>query len=279
MRSKIIYAIVFVLIAGSWAGNIAYYRDYRLPEGGFLNHRIETMYDPGVSFDLLYVANTDDKKKPVSVRTDELPSLRFYPAQVHSQLSHQTIYLLRGYFDVARMEERTSELAPIVLDSVYVSFSDGTESLQRVGNIVAYREARPIEGHTSPFSMSSVSSGSDHSGRASVRMTRPMTLTNISSSWLSELGDDFQYAWGADSETSGQMPTELKNKDALYLSYQFLIPHGSPRSLDVYNVLLRQDFVDSKGQKYANELFANYLPYPTEAEMRAYVREKRSEAK
>ncbi|MFC5404911.1 hypothetical protein [Cohnella soli] len=283
MRAKIVYAIVFVLIVGSWAGNIAIDRQYRLPEGGFLNHHIEMDYARGASFELLYVANSDDKKKPVSARIDELPGVLFYPAQVHSRLSHQTIYLLRGYVENIEAGEGTSEQAPFEINAVNVGFSDGTQAHLNIGLIVAYRE--PWITEEPPFSGSSTSSSSDHTGKATTRMTKAAKLTDVSSRWLDELGSEFRF--GIDDGTAslkgtesiaGSLPLELRPNDVLSTHYEFLIPHGTAHALDVYNVLLKQRFEEPDGRKSTQFIFANFLPYPTEADMKAYVRAKRRQA-
>ncbi|MFB9275638.1 hypothetical protein [Cohnella cellulosilytica] len=281
MRAKAVYLIVVMLIAGSWLANYGYYRYYRLPEPGFLRHYIETTYTPSVAFDLLYVANKDDLRKPTSVTAKGLEALLFYPVQVHQELSSHTIYILRGYFDVNRMSERSEEAEePLRLNSVTVYYSDGTMSEENVGEIIVYRPVWPPEtSKEPPVRMSMAGSSSDHGGRAVVSVNRQVTLTGLTSAWLEKLGDSFRYELKtAASETpqtsDASPPLELSEGQAVTLDYRFRM-QGTSDALSVYNVQLRERYEEPGGDSYIYTVFANYTPYPTDAQMRAYVREIR----
>ncbi|TFE29451.1 hypothetical protein [Cohnella luojiensis] len=285
MKAKVVYLVVFALVLVSWAGNYAYHRASQLPEAGFLRHNIETSYIPSVAFDLLYIANKNDKRKLVSARVDELPALRFFLIQTHQEMRHQTLYLLRGHYEESLIESREA-LAPITIHKIMAQFSDGTESEEDIGEIIVYRDdAWPIHAEKSPIQMSSTSGSSDHKGSVTVRITRPLTLTGVSSRWLEKLGDSFHYETvpksnrGLPSEGTEAPPVTVKRGQSLTLNYQFRIPRESKQAMEVYNLLLRENFKEPDGQDVSYTVFAHYLPYPTESQMRAYVREKRRQAK
>lgn len=54
--------IIAVLIAGSWVGNILYYRSGQLQEPLFMNHEIVTASKGGM-VDLFYFAKQERRKK------------------------------------------------------------------------------------------------------------------------------------------------------------------------------------------------------------------------
>ncbi|MFC4597659.1 hypothetical protein [Cohnella hongkongensis] len=280
MRARVLYLIAAAVIAAVWLANYGYYRYYRLPEAGFLRHYIETTYTPSVAFDLLYVANKDDKRKPVSASAGGLEALQFYPVQVHQELRRQTIYVMRGYFDENRMLERP-EREPLRLSELTVRYSDGSERVEDVGEIIVSLPAWPPDtSKEAPVQMSSVTGSSRHEGSAIVSATRPVTLTGVSSAWLERLGDSFQYEiktfpeQGAPYPKSAAYPLELKEGQTLMLEYRYRLPETGD-ALSVYRLQLRERFEEPDGETYDYVVFANYTPYPTDAQMRAYVREKR----
>lgn len=281
MKTKIGYLIVLALLLASWAGNYAYNRYSQLPEAGFLRHFVETRTVPSVAFDLLYVANSADKRKIVGVQVDELPMLKFNPVQIHQELRHQRIYKLMGYFD-----DKSSWPAdePLKIHTVKAFYSDGSMKEEDVGEIVVIREAWPraeTEIPESPIQMSSTMGSSDHHGSATISIEKPVKFTGVSSIWLEKLEGLFEYKVQTTAEAGAphpnriDYPVELRSGQSLTLSYRFMLSRQSTQSLDVYNLQLRENFEDSKGESYGYTVFANYMPYPSESQMRAYVREQR----
>lgn len=284
MKAKAVYLIAGALILASWLANYGFYRYYRLPEAGFLRHYIETREIPSVAFDLLYVADNGDKRKPVNVQVDELPSLRFHPVQVHQQLSRQTIYRLMGYYDENLMrprEEGNGE--PLRLNQVKVYYSDGGMAEEDIGEIVVYRERWPLRSPVKPLIvMNSGSSSSDYEGTATVTLKRPAKLTGVSSAWLEKLGSSFEYELETTAERGAPvhgaayaLPLELRKDQALTLKYRYRMKDSEALSLPVYQILLQANFEEPDGEKRDYTVFANYVPYASEAEMRAYVRGKK----
>lgn len=276
VRNKIVFIVAAAAIAASWIGNYAYSRAYRLPEAGFLRHYIETDTVPSVAFDLLYVANNDDKRKPVNVQIDELPELRFYPVYVHQQLRRQTIYVLSGYYDENAMPERTEEAEPLRLHTVRVFYNDGSVKEEDVGEIVVHREAWPRDpSEESLVDMMSAGGSNQHDGWATIRVKQPVRLTGVSSVWLEKLGDALQFEL---KPNPSAYPMELSKGEMLSLNYTFNPSRQGADVLNVYNVQLKMNFEGRSGEKDDYIVFAHDVPYPSEAEMRAYVREKRREA-
>lgn len=276
MRNKIVFIVAAAAIAASWISNYWYYSAYRLPEAGFLRHYIETTTVPSVAFDLLYVANNDDKRKPVNVQIDELPELRFYPVRVHQQMNRQTIYVLSGYYNENAMPKRQAEAEPLRLHKVRVFYNDGSARDEDVGEIVVHREAWPEDpSEASLVDMMSVGGSNQHDGWATIRTKQPVRLTGVSSVWLEKLGDALQFELNPNPSA---YPMELSKGEMLALNYAFKPSRRGADALNVYNVQLRMSFEGQKGEKDDYIVFAHDVPYPSEAEMRAYVREKRREA-
>ncbi|MBB6693546.1 hypothetical protein H7B90_19315 [Cohnella xylanilytica] len=276
MRNKIVFIVAAAAIAASWIGNYAYSRACRLPEAGFLRHYIETTTVPSVAFDLLYVANNDDKLKPINVQIDELPELRFYPVYVHQQMHRQTIYVLRGYYDENAMTKRKEEAEPLRLHTVRVFYNDGSVKEENVGEIVVHREAWPMDpSEDSLVDMMAGGSSSNGEGWNVIKAKQPVRLTGVSSVWLEKLGDALQFEL---KPNPSAYPMELSKGEMLSLNYTFKPSRQGADALNVYNVQLKMNFEGQSGEKDDYIVFAHDVPYPSEAEMRAYVREKRREA-
>jgi len=280
LKAAIIYAIAAALVLASWMANYAYYRNSQLPEAGFLRHYIESSYVPYVAFDLLYVANNQDQRTVVNVQVDELPALKFYPAVIHHKLRYQTIYLLRGDYEESLVESRPA-MEPLKLNTVRVYYNDGTVSEEDIGEMIIYRGAWPLADEDRPFQMAGGGGVSDHGGWATIRTKGPVLLTGVSSAWLEKLGSFFQYELKVITERGGALseaityPLELDSDESLKLDYKFMIPGRTQQAMEVYNLQLHEDYENSAGHKYDYTVFAQYLPSPSETEMRAYVREKR----
>lgn len=268
--TRTVYGIVAALIVTSWLTNYGYYMYYRLPEAGFLRHYIETTEVPAVAFDLLYVANKDDKRKPMNVQVDELPELRFNPLQAYQEMRRQTIYILRGYYEESAMTERTAE-ETLRLHTVKVYYNDGSVKDEDVGEIVVYREPWPKDPSAeSPVEMMSVGGSTNQDGYSTVRVTKPVRLTGVSSAWLETLGDALQYELQPDPAA---YPLELSEGQMLKLDYRFKLPGQGADAMNVYNVQLREHFEEPNGgEKHDYIVYANAEPHPSEAEMRDYVR-------
>jgi len=283
---KAVYAAAIGLILASWLGNYGYSRYYRLPESGFLRHYIETTEIPAVAFDLLYIANGDDKRKPINARSDELPALRFYPVQEWQKMSRQTIYKLMGYYDENALGEREAG-EPLRLNKLTVYFSDGSMSEEDVGEIVVYRDLWPRDSaFDPPVEMKYGSSSSDSSGTVVVQAKRPARLEGVASAWLGKLGESFEYGLSESAERSlpsdgsaapqsARPPIELGAGQSLRLEYRFRLSDSEKLTLPFYQLQLRESFIEPNGTEYDYVVFAKYEPHPTESEIRAYIRELR----
>lgn len=268
MKIKAIYGLIAGVILISWIGNFSYSQYYKLPNPGFLRHYVEIEAIPFSPIELLYVANNDDERKPVNVQIAELPELRFDPLQVHQELRRQTIYVLRGYIQEDAMTERTAK-EPLRLRTATVYYNDGSARDEEIGEIVVYREAWPLDTSVdSPITMMSSGNSSSNEGFSTVKAERPVRLEGVTSILLDRLGAAFQYEIETDSSGS-----ELGEGQSVKLSYRFRLSQED--RMNVYSLLLRETFVEPNGKKSSTTKIANYLPYPSESEMRAYVREER----
>lgn len=279
-RAYVIYGLAAALIAASWFGNIGYNRYYQLPEGRFLQHHIEATDTPYVAFDLLYVANKGDKRSIRSIRVAELPTLDFYPGQMHQELHRQTIYKFTGYYRSGT--ERSKPLPPLNLHAVTVTFNDGETREMKVGDMIVYRNAYPAA--ASPVDSSSAGASSANTGYTTLRVSQPVRLIDTASAWLGLLGGDFRfdlkqaegiaYANGQ-VETKASQSVKLAPGDSLTTNYRFNFRDGDPKAGDVFNMLLTQTFETGDGSRSSYATFVNYLPYYSEKRMKQFVRAQR----
>lgn len=276
-KGYVVYSIAAALILASWLVSAGYNRYYRLPEGRFLQHHIEATDSPSVAFDLLYVANKGDKRTIQSIKVAELPTLNFYPVQVHQELKRQTIYKFTGFYRSA--PERKTALPPLNLHAVTVTYNDGRTRVMEVGDIIVYRNVYPSR--ASPVEFSSGGSSSDNTALYTVSVSRPAVLTGMTSAWLGLLGTAFQFngKWissiassNGPLESEVTYPMKLAKGDSLITNYWFVFPDISPLAADVFNLLLTQTFNEEGGSRSSNPIFANYLPYFTESQMKHFVR-------
>ncbi len=280
-----VYAIVFALVIASWIGNIAYSRGSQLPEGQFLRHYAETDYTPGNAFDLLFVANNNDKRKLIDVRIEELPAFKYFPIQVHREYRHQSIYIVRGYFEEETIEPRAAAMEPLTVHSIKALYSDGTESEEDIGEIIVYRDAWPMAADkVSAVELISGMGSSDNSGSGTIRISKPVKLTEVKSRLLDKMKNRLEIDVkpasdrGIPMEGAVVLPVELNLGESLTVHYRFQLSKEDQASMEVYRLLLREKFQEPDGHQLSNSIIADYLPNPTEGEMRAYVRDKRRQA-
>ncbi|WP_219837166.1 hypothetical protein [Paenibacillus sp. R14(2021)] len=80
-------------------------------------------------------------------------------------------------------------------------------------------------------------------------------------------------------ESEVTYPIKLAKGDSLKTNYWFNFPDSSPLAADVFNLLLMQMFDEGGGSRSSYPIFANYLPYYTESQMKHFVRAQREERK
>jgi hypothetical protein len=280
-KGYVVYGIVATLILACWFVNVGYNRYYRLSEGRFLQHHIEATDSPYVGFDLLYVANKRDKRMIKSIKVAELPTLDFYPAQVHQELKRQTIYKFTGFYQSA--PDRKTALPPLNLHAVTATYNDGSTGVMEVGDIIVYQNVYPSK--APPIEFSSGGGSSNNTGFNTVSVKRPAVLTGVTSDWLGLLGTAFQFNEKISSNASSNGPLEsvvtypmnLAKGDSLITNYWFDFPDSSPLAADVFNLLLTQTFNEGDGSRSSYSIFANYLPYFTESQMKHFVRVNRED--
>ncbi|THF78802.1 hypothetical protein [Cohnella fermenti] len=275
MIKKAVYGAVAGIVLASWLGNYSYREYYSLPNLVFLRHYIETETIPAVAFDLYYVVDKDDDRTPLSVTVAELPELRFDPPYVHQQLSRQTIYVLRGYYNEGAMADREA-MEPLRLRTVDVHYSNGEQKTEDIGEIVVKRSAWPLAASTdasrqSPVTMLSAGGSSDNGGFGSVRADRPVRLEGVSSAWLESLGDSLEYELTPNPALGDS--ANLESGQSARLDYRFKL--DDEERINAYELRLRMNFVEPNGEQSDYVVFARADPHPTEAEMRTFVRAER----
>lgn len=280
MRAKWVYGIAAGLILASWLGNYLYYRTGQLPEAGFLRHYIEAT-DRGGTIDLYYIANKNDRRKLTQVTIEGLPEVRFQPPQVHVEGSQQTVYKTMGIVQPPDGEEPTPAAEPLVIREVYAYFSDGSMSRADIGEIRIYRDAFPPPEEGAPLNFTMTSGSSDGTGSSAFHAVRPGTLAEVRSAWLSRLGNSFEWKLTTIDRSAGQrglsLPAELSTDQSVTLSYRYSISEGDPIGMDVYQMVLRLTYKEADGREWTGNVFTHYSPYPTNEELRAYVRAKKEE--
>lgn len=274
-KAGAVYLAVAALVLASWIGNIFVYRGNQLPAGGFLRHYIEAPDSGGGSFFLIYVANRLDKRQLAGISVDSPSNLRFYEPTIEMDLRHQKIYRILARVEPPEDGPETGQ-DPIVIHTVNVQYTDGTSSREDVGEIRLLREAKEPDDAESPIGSQSSSSSSDGTGTASMTVKRPVTLTGISSAWLPVLGNAFEWQANASGKKL-DLPASLTAKQPLTVSYQFHLPEDNPLSMNVYQLMLKMTFQEDSGKTYDGTMIAEHVPYPSEAEMHAYVRSQRRE--
>lgn len=274
MIRRRVWLAVAALVLASWIGNALYFRGSQLPEAKFLRHYIEAT-DGGASFFLYYLANRQDDRKIANVSIEGLPWVQFSPPSVHTQLRHQTIYTVTAI--VRPPETRpVKEPEPLIFHSVRVSYSDGTITEEPIGEIRMYREAALPTDRQRPFDYRSTSGSSDGSGSSTIAVTSPVTLTDVSSAWLPMLGSAFQWEIKSDSKRL-DLPADIPGDQAVTLAYKFRLPKDDSQWMDVYQTILKMSLRERDGREWTVRAYANYMPYPSERQMRAYVQQMRRE--
>jgi len=274
-RSIVITIVIAIGIIASWAGNVYAYQTGRLPEGRFLSHRIEITDGPGDSFMLYYLANSDDKRLPVTISNDALPNLRFYPIQEYMSFSRQKLYRLMVSVEPADEAKPLEAGDSRTIHSANVRYSDGTEEVEDVGNLIVYAEKRLVSDDTTPSIKASSSSSSNRgTGSASFSIKKPITLTGSTSAFLDTFGSAFHYELRY-GEDAARYPSILKVGSSLKLSYEFDAPDTSMFNLLPISMRLMLHYSNETGGSWSQGVRIEHAPYPTESAIRRFVAEQR----
>ncbi|GAA0134315.1 hypothetical protein YSY43_11550 [Paenibacillus sp. YSY-4.3] len=311
MMKRIATVIVFILITGSWVGNLLFYNASQLPEPVFLKHYFEVQGALGQMFELKYLENKAADRRVNGLYIKELPmsSVTIFPDQI--QYNHQSMGTARVQFSEADLEEldrnsqSNDEDDSITIQRVLVYYSDGSLEEVDVGEIhvipdhsVADESSEPDR----PVSSSSSGSSSEQLGYTSFQILHPIKLIGVQSRYLDSLSGWLQAALNSTALEGryGQEKVEVVFNDYVYTGVPFQnikfplsmtagqsvsaiykFDHSAKTApalkLAVYRFMIHLDFEDESGAKYDYPVYIQYDPYLKESDVKDIVKARRQE--
>ncbi|KKC46972.1 hypothetical protein VE23_07225 [Paenibacillus sp. D9] len=263
-RNRLLAGIIAVLIAGSWIGNVLYYRSGQLREPLFMNHEIMTATQ-GSIIDLYYLENKSTGKKVTAIQIEALPSLRFELTEWQS-FSHQKFMHAFGYAE--------SDLQPGKYTEATVYYNEGPPKKVPIGII----EVEDGEGDgNGALNFYSSGGGSDGSGFISGRLRRDSVVEEVSTS----IGDNYKplltYELKATMPGAGelvpiQLPERVPQGASLRVDYQWHEQDPAAGIPTVFRPWMTIRSQASDGTERIDKNLIQFNLYLTEAQVRALVK-------
>ncbi len=263
MKAKILAGIIALLIAGSWVGNILYYRSGQLQEPLFMNHEIITVSEGGM-VDLYYLENKNAGKKVTAIQIESLPLLRFDLTEWQS-FSHQSFMHAVGYGE--------GDLQPGIYTEATVYYKEGLPKKVPIGII----EVRDWEAEgNGALNFDSSGGSSDGSGFLSGRLRRDVVVEEVQTSISDKYKPLLTYELKALMPGAGELdpirlPESFPQGTSLRVDYRWGEQDPAAGLPTVFKPWITIRSRASDGTERIDTYLIQFSLYLTEAQVRAIV--------
>lgn len=265
LGSKLLWPIVLILVAASWAGNIWYYQSMQLKKPVFLKHFIMVSGNQSDRIELSYLENKMKGRKVTGIRLEELPMLQFQINPHPNSYKYQVLGKAYGEWrteDAAQMEK-----VPITINEATVYYSEGQPERVPIGEIkVVWDQSEGL------FEMSSSGGSSDGTGRYSVTVKQPVTLEQVDYSFSNRLSSIFKFDTNGSDGLIEKLPIRLSAGDPLTFNYRWTIPENTLAVFEVYKAYILLTFKTEDGRTVYERIPTNFNLYLYEKEINRLVR-------
>lgn len=282
-----------VAIAACWVFNVAYYREAQLEKPIFLDHYIEAESGSGAIFYLYVLENRGAENRVERIQIPELAE-----AQVSLAWRDTYRYQELMQFEVFMNQEQASEIyfehwenaeEPIVIKQVDVIYTDRSVSTENIGEIRLYPRLNSTD---KPLSAQHIAV-EEQNGQSTVIANEDLKIAGVDYNDAARLGNRLELYWGQGSEVGERdfeqpeeeriigtpinevkFPIELKAGEEATVRYRFRDSTAHDWT-KVYR-LLPQFSVETPSETIqARPMTIQYMPYPSEDEVRKFVEERR----
>lgn len=228
LSGKVLWAIVVLLIATSWFGNIWYYNSAQLEKPFFFKHYIVLNGYDNNRIVLSYLENKKKGKKVTGIQLEELPMLRFQIDSHSATYNHQV--LVKAYGQWSTGDEQSMDTVPVTIKEATVYYSEGPPEKVPIGEINVIWEQRDNLLETS-FS----SSSSDGTGQYGVIAKQPFMLEQVDYSFRDRLSSIFELTM---ENRDKPFPMPIYAGDQLTFTYKWTIQENSTAAFEVYQAYI-----------------------------------------
>jgi hypothetical protein len=264
LGSKVLWPLVLLLIAASWAGNVWYYQSAQLEKAVFFQHY---MTINGVRSDLLEIAfleNRNEKDKVVGLQMEELPNIRFQILE-YNRYQHQLLKIARADWLAGQVDE--SEKTPISVREVTVFYNDGRSERVPIGEIrFTWEKEEPV------FETIFGTGSNDGTGSFRVKLMRNATLESVDYTFRDGLAAGFEMKITHGRDEPATLPLKLAASESLNAEYRWSIPEDAPEAFVFYKGNLVFNLLTDDGEHIRATYPVNFNFYLTEKQVKRYVR-------
>lgn len=301
--TRIVVIAILVLAAGSWAVNLWVYMRSQLPEPVFFRHFIEIEYGEGASFELAYLENKSAEARIQTILVPELPEAKVQPWTSNERYPHQDKGLMRVSILNADISGKPglTDTEPLIIRQVETFFEDGTSKTMDIGEIRIYA---PGSGGAGVARYASSGASSEGTGYDRLKMLKNAELTGITSGFMPQLPDQWGVIFDAEqvrrlsqdtvhfeeiqvgSEAvytgapigSIPYPVKLEAGEFVTLAYRMNVTDKAniTEITDVFQLMLRLEMKDEKGNTYHYPAHISYTPNLTNRQVAEYVQARRA---
>lgn len=262
---RLLWPIVVLAIAGSWIGNVWYYKVMQLENPVFMKHYLTINGNQNELVELRYLENKRNGRKVTGIRLEELPMLQFQMNPYPDDYRHQQ--LGKAYAEWSPDEAGQLEKVPVTIKEATVYYSEGQPETVAIGEIHLVWEQQE-----SLLEMSSSGGSSNGDGHYSVIAKQSLTLEQVDYHFSGRLGSMFSLSIAGQEEPVPQLPMQLAAGDPLTFNYQWTIPDDSPKAFEVYKTDMLLTFKTEDERTVTSSLPINFNLYLNEKQIKRLVR-------
>ncbi|WP_433944468.1 hypothetical protein [Paenibacillus sp. SN-8-1] len=258
------WAVVLLLIFGSWGGNLWYYRSMQLAEPLFLNNYNTLIAEDGKSIELIYLENKNGPNKVTGVQIDELPQLSFTLSNWNSGTYQNEMKAIAG-FNAQGSEQPIK--TPVTIKEATVFYTEGPPRKVPIGEIqvLPASNANIVDFYSS-------SASSDRTGANFGTLLKPAILERIDFTYSDQL-KPFLHLYLSDKPIESlKYPISLRKGEGLIISYKWEIPDHSPLAYVNYQPQCRLEFRLRDGRSVTQFFTINSNLNLTDEQMKRLVR-------
>lgn len=263
-KERLVWAVVLLLIFGSWGGNLWYYRSMQLAEPLFLSNYDTLTAEDGKSIELVYLENKYGSKKVTGIQIDELPQLGFTLSEGNSGTYHNEMKAFAGWNSQG---PEPPIKAPVTIKEATVYYNEGPPRKVSIGElrILPASDVQVVHFYSSAGS-------SDGSGSNFGTMMKPAVLESIDFTFSDRLKPYLHLFLSDKPIDSLQYPISMGKGDNLSIYYKWVVPENSPMAYANYQSQCRLKFRMKDGHSVTQSFTINRNFHLTDAQMKRLVR-------
>ncbi|MFD0959653.1 hypothetical protein [Paenibacillus chungangensis] len=260
LKEKKVLIVIALLIAGSWIGNLMYYKSMQLKEPLFLKHYITVGNVGGEMIGIRYLENSHAKDKIEGIQLAELPHLNFQMWEKTSY-SHQKLMEASATIQPELIPDDLP--LPLVIRNATVFFDSGRSMEMPIGEIqIVAREDSGILDFRSASS----------NGEYKVTLNKSATLEGIDYSYREQLEPWYELMESGVPIDKLDYPVQMSKGQGLSFSHNWSPPDDAEAAYAQFQARIIFHFALEDGSRIVEYLPMNLNQHLSDKQVGRLVR-------